>query len=305
MLEGTGGRLLVFQHMLPALGEMRLAQRDDTRAYGTDKECSLLTPADPSWEALAKAFAKEQICVSSFHFVAASQFVDLPSQAYLARHTGGQVYLYTECLPEQRDLWAAKLEVELGRNLRRTFGFEGVMRVRCSKGLTVGEYLMGTPRPGELEVDVPGIDADAAFAVTLRHDDKLDESQPAYVQCALLYTTGYGQRRVRVLTLALQPTEAMANLYRYADLDAIMNVLMRQCVALAPKKTCTRCASTSSSRPSRCSTRTARCAPPRRPPPGSSSCRSRSSCCRSTRSRSPRTASCAPASRCAPTSARC
>ena len=28
-----------------------------------------------------------------------------------------------------------RLEVELGRNLRRTFGYEGVMRVRCSKGL--------------------------------------------------------------------------------------------------------------------------------------------------------------------------
>ena len=42
--------------------------------------------------------------------------------------------------------------LELGRNLRRTFGFEGVMRVRCSTGLTVGEYLMGPPRPGALEL---------------------------------------------------------------------------------------------------------------------------------------------------------
>ena len=36
------------------------------------------------------------------------------------------------------------------------------------------------------------------------------------------------ERRVRVLTLGLQATEAMASLYRYADLDATCNVLMRQ-----------------------------------------------------------------------------
>ena len=121
-------------------------------------------------------------------------------------------------------------------NLRRSFGYEGVMRVRCSKGLMVEEYLMGLPCPGQQEVDVPGIDADSAFAVTMKHDDKMDTDQPAYVQCALLYTTGAGQRRVRVLTIGLQTTEAMASVYRYADLDATANVLMRQAVALTLSK---------------------------------------------------------------------
>ena len=48
------------------------------------------------------------------------------------------------------------------------------MRIRCSKGLCVDEYLMGLPLPGAQEVDIAGIDADSAFAVTLRHDDKLE-----------------------------------------------------------------------------------------------------------------------------------
>ena len=59
------------------------------------------------------------------------------------------------------------------------------MRVRVSKGLCVEEYLTGLPCPGAQEVDVPGIDADSAFAVTFRHDDKLEDGQQAYVQCAL------------------------------------------------------------------------------------------------------------------------
>ena len=236
LLEGTGGRLLFFQHVLPVAGPMKLAQRDDVRLYGTDKERALFAPPEDSeWQQLAKKFASAQVCVSSFHFAAAA-FLDVAALGVLSRQTGGQLYLYPEATGPMRDVWAVKLEAEIGRNLRRTFGFEGVMRMRCSKGLCVEEYLTGTPCPGQLEIDIPGIDADSAFAVTFKHDEKLEDSAPAYVQCALLYTTSAGARRVRVLTIGLHATEAMASLYRYADLDATCNVIMRQAVALTAHK---------------------------------------------------------------------
>ena len=41
---------------------------------------------------------------------------------------------------------------------------------------------------------------------------------------------------MRVLTLGFTATEAMASLYRYADLDVTCNVLMRQAVALTLHK---------------------------------------------------------------------
>ena len=71
--------------------------------------------------------------MSSFHF-STGNYVDLASQSILPRHTGGQLYLYANCVPEQRDEWCAKLQAELARNLMRSYGYEGVMRVRCSKG---------------------------------------------------------------------------------------------------------------------------------------------------------------------------
>lgn len=235
LLEGTGGRLLFFQHVLPVLGPMKLQQRDDVRLYGTDKERALFAPLDTEWEELGKKMASKYISVSSFHFVTQS-FTDVASCAILSRMTGGQLYLYQNCVPEQQDLWATKLEVELGRNLHRSFGFEGVMRFRCSKGLCVDQYLMGMSKPGDIEVDVPSIDADYAFAVTLRHDEKLEDNAPAFVQCALLYTTAAGERRVRVLTLGLTTTSVMSSLYRYADLDTLLNVTLRQAVALSAKQ---------------------------------------------------------------------
>ena len=45
----------------------------------------------------------------------------------------------------------------MARNLMRAFGYEGVMRFRCSKGLTVDEYLMGSARDGSLDVDVSAV----------------------------------------------------------------------------------------------------------------------------------------------------
>ena len=66
----------------------------------------------------------------------------------LARHTGGQLYLHTNCAPEQRDQWSTKLQAELARNLMRTFGFEGVMRFRCSKvRLRVPRSGLGSHQP--------------------------------------------------------------------------------------------------------------------------------------------------------------
>jgi len=72
--------------------------------------------------------------------------------------------------------------------------------------------------------------------VTLKHEDKVEDNAPLYVQCALLYTTSNGERRVRVLTLGLLSTSAMASLYRYADLDALVNVMMRQAIMLSSKQ---------------------------------------------------------------------
>ena len=92
-----------------------------------------MAPADPSWEALAKKMCASHVSVSSFHF-STGNYVDLASQSILPRHTGGQLYLYANCVPEQRDEWCAKLQAELARNLMRSYGYEGVMRVRCSKG---------------------------------------------------------------------------------------------------------------------------------------------------------------------------
>jgi hypothetical protein len=48
------------------------------------------------------------------------------------------------------------------------------------------------------------------------------------VQCALLYTTVYGQRRIRVTNLSLPCTNNLSNLFRLADLDSQFVCFLKQ-----------------------------------------------------------------------------
>jgi len=53
-------------------------------------------------------------------------------------------------------------------------------------------------------------------------------SVPGTFQCALLYTTVYGQRRIRVINLSLSCTSLLSNLFRYADLETQFACFLKQ-----------------------------------------------------------------------------
>jgi protein transport protein SEC24 len=73
------------------------------------------------------------------------------------------------------------------------------------------------------------LDADQAFSVTLSLTAALSTHQHAFIQCAVLYTTTDGRRRVRVVNLALQVTELGNNVFRFADMDVVVAHFVRQC----------------------------------------------------------------------------
>lgn len=68
-----------------------------------------------------------------------------------------------------------------------------------------------------------------AVAIEIKHDDKLTEEEGVFIQVALLYTSCSGQRRLRIINLALKTCVQMADLYRACDLDTVVNFLAKQC----------------------------------------------------------------------------
>ncbi|XP_051115732.1 protein transport protein Sec24-like At4g32640 [Andrographis paniculata] len=226
-MKSTGGKLLVFQSVLPSTGVGSLSARESegrSNISAGEKEAhKLLQPADKTLKTMAIEFAEYQVCIDLF--ITTQSYVDIASLSVVPRTTGGQVYYY---YPFSALSDPAKLYNDLRWNVTRPQGFEAVMRVRCSQGIQVQEYSGNFCKRIPTDVDLPAIDCDKTIMVTLKHDDKLAEGSECAFQCALLYTTVYGQRRIRVSTLSLPCTNMLSNLFRSADLDTQFACVLKQ-----------------------------------------------------------------------------
>ncbi|XP_074291455.1 protein transport protein SEC24 C-like isoform X2 [Silene latifolia] len=226
-MKSTGGKLLVFQSVLPSVGIGALSAREaEGRANVStgDKEAQkLLQPADKTLREMAIELAEYQVSVDVF--LTTQSYVDIASISVVPRTTGGQVYYY---YPFSSLSDTAKLYNDLRWNVTRPQGFEAVMRVRCSQGIQVQEYTGNYCKRIPTDVDLPAIDCDKTIMVTLKHDDKLQDGAECSFQCAILYTTVYGQRRIRVMTLSLPCTSGLPNLFRSADLDTQFTCFLKQ-----------------------------------------------------------------------------
>ncbi|KAE9618491.1 putative von Willebrand factor, type A, Zinc finger, Sec23/Sec24-type, sec23/Sec24, trunk [Lupinus albus] len=234
-IKDTGGKLLVFHSVLPSIGIGALSAREAegrTNISAGEKEAhKLLQPADKAFMELAVEFAEYQVCVDLF--LTTQTYVDIASISVIPRTTGGQVYYY---YPFSALSDPAKLYNDLRWNITRPQGFEAVMRVRCSQGIQVQEYYGNFCKRIPTDVDLPGIDCDKTFMVTLKHDDKLQDGSECAFQCALLYTTVNGERRIRVITLSLPVTSMLSNLFRAADLDTQFCCFLKQAANEVPSK---------------------------------------------------------------------
>ncbi|XP_042494536.1 protein transport protein Sec24-like At4g32640 isoform X2 [Macadamia integrifolia] len=232
-MKSTGGKLLVFQSVLPSIGVGALSAREAegrVNVSAGEKEAhKLLQPADKTLKTMAIEFAEYQVCVDVF--ITTQSYVDIASISVVPKNTGGQVYYY---YPFSVLCDSAKLYNDLRWNVTRPQGFEAVMRVRCSQGLQVQDYSGNYCKRIPTDVDLPGIDCDKTIMVTLKHDDKFQDGAECGFQCALLYTTMYGQRRIRVTTLSLPCTTVLSNLFRSADLDTQFACFLKQAASETP-----------------------------------------------------------------------
>ncbi|KAI3678829.1 hypothetical protein L6452_38132 [Arctium lappa] len=111
-MKSTGGKLLVFQSVLPSVGIVALSARED--------------------EGRTNISAGEKVSVDVF--ITTQSYVDIASISVIPRTTGGQVCYYH---PFSALSNPAKLYNDLRWNVTRPQGFEVVMRVRNSQGLQV------------------------------------------------------------------------------------------------------------------------------------------------------------------------
>lgn len=222
----TSGQLLVFHTSLPSYNAPgKLINREDRKLLGTDKEKQILSPQTTAYNELGQACSAAGVSVEMF--VCNNAYVDCATIGQLPRLTGGQLHKYTYFTAE---LDGARLVWDVERVLTRPTAHDAVMRVRTSTGVRPTEFFGHLFMSNTTDVELAAIDADKAIGIEVKHDDKLTAEDGVYIQAALLYTHRSGQRRLRVINLALNVAHQLADVYRSMELDTCINFLTKQAV---------------------------------------------------------------------------
>ncbi|POW08541.1 hypothetical protein PSTT_07483 [Puccinia striiformis] len=227
-LKRLGGQVNIFLTSLPTIGPGGLKQREDTKLYNTEKENTLFNPVDPWYRQVAEECSLAGIGINMFLFP--SQYIDVATISVLSGITGGEVFFHPRFDP-QRDCF--KVHSELRRVLTRETAASVTMRIRCSNGLRISEHFGSFLQRNVTDLEFGNLDADKAIAAILKIEGKLEDnsSVDAQFQCALLYTSATGQRRVRCHNLTLPVTRVIGNIFPSADMDATMALLTKQYIA--------------------------------------------------------------------------
>ncbi|KAM6984006.1 protein transport protein Sec24A isoform 3-T3 [Tautogolabrus adspersus] len=223
LLSPTGGRMSVFQTQLPNLGVGALQSREDPNQRASAKDIQHLSPATDFYKKLALDCSGQQVAVDLF--LLSSQYCDLASLGCISRYSAGSVYYYPSYHHQHNPAQVECFQKDLKRYLTRKIGFEAVMRIRCTKGLSIhtfhGNFFV---RSTDL-LSLPNVNPDAGFAVQMSIEENLDDMQAVSFQAALLYTSSKGERRIRVHTLSLPVVNSLSDIFAGADVQAISGLL--------------------------------------------------------------------------------
>uniref|UniRef100_A0A452SYU4 SEC24 homolog B, COPII coat complex component n=1 Tax=Ursus maritimus TaxID=29073 RepID=A0A452SYU4_URSMA len=222
------GRVSVFQTQLPSLGAGLLQSREDPNQRSSTKVVQHLGPATDFYKKLALDCSGQQTAVDLF--LLSSQYSDLASLACVSKYSAGCIYYYPSFHYTHNPSQAEKLQKDLKRYLTRKIGFEAVMRIRCTKGLSMhtfhGNFFV---RSTDL-LSLANINPDAGFAVQLSIEENLTDTSLVCFQTALLYTSSKGERRIRVHTLCLPVVSSLADVYAGVDVQAAICLLANMAV---------------------------------------------------------------------------
>lgn len=222
LLKSIGGKIIVIQASLPSIGPGALKARDEGKARSSGKESSLLSPQDAFYKNFAVEASRHQIALDVFTF-APSGYADVSTLSCLPRYTGGDHRFYpgfNGSRPGDR----AKVTEEVRQFLSARTGLEAVMRIRASKGIRMtafhGHFFL---RSMDL-LALPNVTPGHGYGV----EYVIEEDVPgplAYFQTAVLHTSCDGERRIRVVTLALPTTSSLSQLYASIDPQAMAALL--------------------------------------------------------------------------------
>lgn len=229
LISSLGGKLVVLTASLPNVGAGKLEMREDKKVLGTSKEGALLQTGNSFYKSFAVECSKNQVSVDMFLF--SSQYQDVASLSNLPRYTGGQTWFYPgwhASRPED----ALKFASEFSDYLSSEIGLEAVLRVRATTGLRMNTFYGNFFNRSSDLCSFPAFPRDQCYVVEVAIDENLTKNVVCF-QAAILHTTCNGERRIRVMTVALPTTANLPDVYASADQCAVTTYFTHKAVERA------------------------------------------------------------------------
>jgi len=190
---------------------------------------------------------KAGVAVSTVVGPAPGVQLDLQTLQWLPWRTGGDVlhlpnFSAASCsqsLASHLQHWAGKMQ---------SSAYGCVFKLRCSKGLVCNSLVAPWPAASSSSdgsaFELPRLSADASFALTLRpevdsdgEDDVLrrrdDKKRQLFIQTAILYTNGEGERLLRIHTTLISVVFSVRAVYASVSVAPLMALMVKQAAALA------------------------------------------------------------------------
>ena len=222
LLDPAGGRVLLFLSSLGTIGKFSLRGRDDQRLYNTENEKNLYMPQHEGIHDLASVCCAAGITIDCF--ACGKGYLDTASMYPLCAVTGGDLHYFPNYSLSANE----SLHFTLVRTLTRTQIFQVLMRVRCSNGIAVDDYIGNYLRRGPTDMEAAYLDPDKSFTILLKHEEKLKDNQKYYLQAAMLYTSIEGKRFIRVFNTAVTATSDTMGVFKTSDCETLSTVLMKK-----------------------------------------------------------------------------
>jgi protein transport protein SEC24 len=229
MAGPIGGKVILLSATMPSLGPGQLKQREDNKLFGTAQENTLLQPQSSFFKSFAIDCSRSQVCVDMFLF--GNAYMDLTTLTGASRFTGGSMYYYPG-FNSSRVEDSLKFSDEFGTFIGQGVGLEAVLRVRASKGVRSdafhGNFFV---RSSDL-LALPNVNPFNSYGFQMTIDETLQGPYCVF-QSALLYTTHFGERRIRVITSAQPVSDDLGLIYRNVDQVALASMLSKMAVERA------------------------------------------------------------------------
>ncbi|KIY62915.1 protein transporter SEC24 [Cylindrobasidium torrendii FP15055 ss-10] len=226
LMSPIGGKITVLSSSLPSLGAGALKNREDPKILGTTKESGLLQAASTFYKTFAIECSRAQVSVDMFLF--SQSYQDVASLACLPHYTSGQTYYYPG-FNASRSEDALKFGHEFGSVLAMPIMLEAVMRVRATRGLRMSSFHGNFFVRSTDLLAMPAVPQDQSYAIEIQIEETVT-SPFVVLQTAILHTTCYGERRIRVVTLALPTTTSLSEVFASADQVALATYFSNKAV---------------------------------------------------------------------------